>query len=301
MAQEEQSSDAFGKVADDDASGNSFVGRKIKRNENDIGAKKDARNQCDEGQMEKIRHERPFILSGGFPCPSFSQAGKRRGTKDPRWLWPSMFAIIHFLRPEWVVAENVGGFVTWEGGLALDKVLADLEGAGYEAWPFVIPAVAVGAPHRRDRVWIVAHRTGTGAGSNDKGIRQEPIGNGGGQGTDASDAIGERLQGRGKTGKKDCDGTEHGDEQFDGRGRGFDTNEWDEDWYSVALRTCVRNLDDGLSGELVVLPDGTKISHSKWRQEALKGLGNAWCPPVAIEIMKAIRFAEEQRSNQTNP
>lgn len=106
---------------------------------------------------ERLKNEPIFILTGGFPCPSFSQAGKRRGTKDDRWLWPQMFAIIHRLRPEWVIAENVGGFITWEGGLALDKVITDLEAAGYEAWPIVIPAVAVNAPHRRDRIWIVAH------------------------------------------------------------------------------------------------------------------------------------------------
>ncbi len=93
------------------------------------------------------------ILTGGFPCQPFSQAGKRRGKKDDRYLWPDMFRIIAALRPRWVIGENVAGFVS----MGLDNALSDLEDIGYTCWPFVIPACAVGAPHRRDRVWIVAH------------------------------------------------------------------------------------------------------------------------------------------------
>jgi len=98
------------------------------------------------------------VLSGGFPCQPFSAAGKRAGTSDDRYLWPEMFRIIREARPTYVVAENVRGLISWNEGLVLDTVCADLEGEGYEVLPVVLPAASVNAPHRRDRIWIVAYR-----------------------------------------------------------------------------------------------------------------------------------------------
>ena len=93
------------------------------------------------------------LICGGYPCQPFSVAGRRRGEHDPRHLWPEMYRLIRELRPRWVICENVAGHVE----LGLDTVLADLDATGYTATPFIIPACAIGAPHRRDRVWIVAH------------------------------------------------------------------------------------------------------------------------------------------------
>ena len=93
------------------------------------------------------------IVCGGYPCQPFSVAGKRRGAEDDRHLWPEMFRLIEELRPAWVVGENVAGHVS----LGLDDVLSDLESAGYQTRAFVIPAAAVGAPHRRDRVFVVGY------------------------------------------------------------------------------------------------------------------------------------------------
>ncbi len=103
------------------------------------------------------------LICGGFPCQPFSVAGKRRGKDDDRHLWPEIVRLVRELstttgKPTWGLFENVAGHV----GMGLDTVLSDLEGEGYACWPLIIPACAVNAPHRRDRVWILAHASGAG-------------------------------------------------------------------------------------------------------------------------------------------
>jgi len=93
------------------------------------------------------------IVVGGYPCQPFSAAGKRRGDKDDRHLWPEMLRIIQAVRPTWVIGENVAGHIS----MGLDEVLSDLEAEGYQARCFVIPAVSADAYHRRDRCWIVGY------------------------------------------------------------------------------------------------------------------------------------------------
>lgn len=93
------------------------------------------------------------VISGGFPCQPFSVAGKRGGKEDDRYLWPEFLRVIHELYPSWVIGENVPGIIN----LALDTVLADLEAEGYEVQCFLIPACGVDAPHKRERIIIVAH------------------------------------------------------------------------------------------------------------------------------------------------
>ncbi len=98
------------------------------------------------------------IVTGGFPCQPFSVAGKRRGSEDDRHLWPEVLRVIERCRPRYFIGENVPGIISME----LDGVLSDLENQGYTARTFVIPACAVDAKHKRDRVWIVAHTGSTG-------------------------------------------------------------------------------------------------------------------------------------------
>lgn len=93
------------------------------------------------------------LVCGGFPCQPFSVAGKQRGAEDDRALWPEMLRVIREVAPRWVIGENVSGIIPME----LDNVLSDLEREGYTCWTFVLPACAVDARHRRDRVWVVAH------------------------------------------------------------------------------------------------------------------------------------------------
>ena len=109
------------------------------------------------------------LLTGGFPCQPFSVAGKQRGKDDNRYLWPEMLRVIQEARPAWIIGENVAGIVN----LALDQVCADLEGQGYEVEPIIVPACAVDAPHRRDRVWIVAHSKLHGNQRTEQGINAE--------------------------------------------------------------------------------------------------------------------------------
>ena len=95
------------------------------------------------------------IVCGGFPCQDLSVAGKRAGLAGERsGLWYEMLRVVREVRPRWVVAENVRGAVN----LALDTVCAGLEDAGYVVWPFLVPASAFGAPHRRERLFVVAAR-----------------------------------------------------------------------------------------------------------------------------------------------
>ena len=236
------------------------------------------------------------ILTGGFPCQPFSHAGRRQGTADDRYKWPEMFAVIQNVKPNWVIAENVRGLVTWNDGMVLETVCADLESEGYEVQPIIIPACAIGAPHRRDRVWIIANRNNTrsgtsagnvrpkdreenskewqhsqhwacGQGSTTSNSRQQLREQGGSEGVEADTAIGTT---RSETNKR-----EH---QYS----------WETDWREVALATCYDGVDDGLPRSM----DGTTLSAARHRKERLKACGNAIVPQVAMQIFQAIKLAE---------
>lgn len=101
------------------------------------------------------------IITGGFPCQPFSLAGKRKGKDDERYLWHEMLRAIQQIRPTYVVAENVRGLLTIDGGMVFEQVCADLEAEGYEVQPLLLPAAGVNAPHRRDRIFIVGYAANT--------------------------------------------------------------------------------------------------------------------------------------------
>ena len=100
------------------------------------------------------------VICGGYPCQPFSVAGNRRGEEDDRHLWPEMFRIIKEVRPSWVICENVYGHVS----MGLDEVLSNLGAEGYSTKVFIVPACGLDAPHRRNRVWIVANSSSPASG-----------------------------------------------------------------------------------------------------------------------------------------
>ena len=109
------------------------------------------------GDIREYEGQRADVVVGGFPCQPFSVAGKRKGTRDDRHLWPEMLRVIKACKPRWVIGENVRNLTSIQDGMVFEQVCTDLENENYEVQPFVIPASAVNAPHQRYRVWIVAY------------------------------------------------------------------------------------------------------------------------------------------------
>ena len=137
-----------------------FCGRVLEKNFPGIPIHQDIKTLTRDNILENgiWRPSEPTIVVGGFPCQPYSHAGRRKGNDDDRALWPQMLRIVREVEPAWVVGENVAGLLSMDGGRVFDGIVTDLENAGYSVEVFVIPACAVGAPHRRDRVWIIAHR-----------------------------------------------------------------------------------------------------------------------------------------------
>jgi DNA (cytosine-5)-methyltransferase 1 len=205
-----------------------------------------------------------------------------------------MLRAISEIQPRWVVGENVRGLTNWNGGLVFDEVQADLESQGYEVLPFLLPACAVNAPHRRDRIWFVAHTEYNGglrtAGTNEIESRSQRLQERdevqwaterGGLRGDATHANGnERPQGRLlPTGSNPAEG------HLSPRdARGHRSN-----WQIFPTQSPVCGGDDGLPTEL----DG--VTFSKWRNESIKAYGNAIVPQVAFEIFKAIELYEGKK------
>lgn len=219
------------------------------------------------------------VLSGGFPCQPFSHAGKRKGSGDDRFLWPEYLRIIREVRPRWVTGENVPGILTIEKGVVFESICTDLEKEGYTVWTFNIPAAGVEAPHRRERIWIVAYNK-----SNQQrkqsigGLRLESgIFSDGVYSSRFADSINPGLQGNQQR---------RAFEQRERTPRPTPERFENESWFEAATRLCV--VDDGLSGKL----DG--ITLSKWRTESLKAAGNAVVPEIPYQIFQAIQEYEQQ-------
>jgi DNA (cytosine-5)-methyltransferase 1 len=249
------------------------------------------------------------ILTGGFPCQPFSDAGLRGGTNDPRYLWPEMYRAIREIRPRWVVAENVRGLLSWNGeGLVFNTVCTDLENEGYEVWPFLLPACGVDAPHQRYRIWFIAYR----ADARTEGM--QPRRKNGiyetGTAPNADNSGNTSLRG-GDYGNKEKESLEwkFSQPEFSGSCDTWFTPDTASDRLQAGnqIRTSavgrevvgfdkfptqspILSRDDGLSSRL----DG--ITFPRWRQQSIKGYGNAIVPQLGVQLFKTIEAFEKGRS-----
>jgi DNA (cytosine-5)-methyltransferase 1 len=224
------------------------------------------------------------IISGGFPCQPYSSAGKRLGKEDERHLWPEMLRAIREIQPSWVVGENVRGLTNWNGGLVFDEVQTELEAEGYEVLPFLLPACAVNAPHRRDRIWFVAFKD---TNKNGRGSEQWEKETDKWKFRNSCSGNNEFVRTNNEKARTTTDTNKIGlqSKMEDGKlGRELRFTKCDKRnmWDSFPSFYPICRGDDGLSGKL----DG--ITFSKWREESLKAYGNAIVPQVAYQIFKSI-------------
>ena len=291
------------------------------------------------------------VLTGGFPCQPFSYAGKRGGAQDDRYLWPYMFRCIDQIRPDWVVAENVAGILTMvEQGevsevasapalfdtfdrvrryqlretFTLQRICDDLESHGYAVQPVLVPACGVGAPHRRDRVFIIGHTREDAtnvAADSVSGREGTPRtsgsieGDGSGQNQQQSERratsewnhrLSEILRPLTDTQRWMLSelwkldgllGESEGQESTDGHlhvgVRRSEGGTCGERWELFPHQSAIHRGNDGLPFDV----DRLTISFGKWRTEALKAYGNAIVPQVMYEIFRAIEQVEDSQAN----
>lgn len=229
------------------------------------------------------------IICGGYPCQPFSAAGKRRGDKDDRHLWPEMLRIIQAVRPTWVIGENVAGHIS----MGLDEVLSDLEAEGYQARCFVIPAVAADARHRRDRCWVVGYSELNGSSAAEVG--GEPQEDGGGSSKGQGVAKQSARAGRPRDGQEVARGS--GVKNVANAGckpkrcavTGFDNQPINSQTPQQRSKTRDRFANGGWwEPEPAV---GRVVNGIPGRVHRLKQLGNSIVPQVAARILWAIKEA----------
>lgn len=210
-----------------------------------------------------------------------------------------MLRVISETKPEWVIGENVSGLLSLQNGMVFEQVCTDLENEGYEVQPFVIPACAVGAPHRRDRVWIVANATGKRCDNRADNREERQVLSD--QNRHATKNKPERKRRKCGVGETDTNVTNPGQQHGESwRKQGMETNkgkratcandherqgeiDWSKDWIEVATELC--SVDDGFPAQM----GGTTISKARHRREQLKAYGNAIVPQVAIKIFEGIK------------
>ena len=263
-----------------------LTGEKIKKNEN-------------------YNPNESIIVVGGFPCQPFSVAGQRNGSEDDRHLWPEMFRIIKEVKPEWVVGENVPGILTIESGMVFEQVCLDLESEGYTVQAFNIPAIGKDAPHRRERIWIVAHSNKVRECAEFRDVSEKDgeipkrhnnakfsytdseYGN-----TNTEEAGSPLLRKRkqaqvakfrstgsyGDATDPDKGGRKKNDQEL--KTRKFEQNI--PDWSNFPTQSPICGGDDGIPRRLA------NITFPKWRAEAIGMAGNSIVPQIAFEIFKII-------------
>ena len=278
------------------------------------------------------------ILTAGFPCQPFSVAGRRAGADDDRYLWPETLRVIAEVRPAWVIGENVAGILsmvqpvsvvemasetnafgevydmyTERSEFIAERICQELEGVGYSVIPFVVPACAVGAPHRRDRIWFVAHSDRVGwqrrcSGCN--GENEDPS-----QRTDVFSAFGRHGEEQSSpnssnTGSEglQCQGKNR---TIESRATADSSSEWRRELRDKGKEERARNSDELSAGEHTIpnwinfptvsplcsgddgLPiELAGISFPTWRRESITAMGNAVVPQIPQLMMSFIKEIE---------
>lgn len=240
--------------------------------------------------------EKIDVLTAGFPCQPFSCAGSRKGAEDDRYLWPEVLRVIGEVRPTWFVGENVAGITSMvlpgeeiEMGsykdifdesyqetevhqqFVIDRICNDLESIGYSVQPIVIPACAVGAPHRRDRIWFIANRADTGLESVQQwknGIPEFRL---------VTNTDRELFADRDAQRTKRRDKQEITIESFN----------FSNCWGKFPTQSPVCGRDDGIPDQL------SDITVSRWITESTKAYGNSMVPQVVYQIFKFIEKIEK--------
>lgn len=252
------------------------------------GHKTDSRDDGSARFVARCPNCLPYVdlIAGGFPCQPFSVAGKRLGKEDDRWLWPEFARVVGELRPRYVLVENVPGLLAGHGGMG--SVLGDLADLGYDAEWDSVPAAAVGAPHLRYRVWIVAHLSDAARLRGRRAWERTEHGASSQGGTDESRSDGTALahpdsegsQGHGGLG---VFGSGAGEWLARARSRAIDARREPEPGLGRSLDGLSSGLDgawgpgweDGLPRVAQGVPD---------RVNRLRGLGNAVVPQVVEAI-----------------
>ena len=274
------------------------------------------------------------VLTGGFPCQPFSYAGKRGGQQDQRYLWPEMLRVINEVRPTWVIGENVAGIGTMVeqcritdlgsevtlfekgGGLhrytaeytfTIERICFDLESKGYSVQPMLIPACAVGAPHRRDRIFFIAHYTDSCNDLRESGQHESESGkerlserNEVRKPGESSDVRSEMQSSFTDSDLQRCNKSKFAkeprrkerfacEENIKGGIRSLHPK---ERWASFPTVSAVHRGNDGIPFDV----DKLAISIGKWRTESIKAYGNAIVPQVMYRIFEAIEALENDKA-----
>lgn len=244
------------------------------------------------GDVRDVPELDAWLVTGGVPCQPASVAGKRLGASDDRWLWPEALAAVERIRPAWVLFENPTGILSLNHGVEFERICLALEGQSYEVQPIVIPACGVGALHRRNRVWIVAHsererrrqrgNTPTGRNAQEATLLRETVADTNGKGSQGW--VGSELresseqQFVGASGAFMADAAESG---FSERDRERDQSERQ------------RDAESERGGWWTTEPDVGRVANGVSRRvDRLRGLGNAIVPQVACQLIKRMIESE---------
>ena len=235
------------------------------------------------------------IVSGGFPCQPFSQAGKRKGTDDDRYLWDETLRVVTETKPRWFIGENVDGLVNIQDGMVLRQVQDDLEKEGFQVQCLVVPASGIGAWHQRKRVWIIGHNVSNTIGELSDGCS--------GTTRHSESELKGMVSDEAKNWNKVWGKTKRCNQQTGSRGDVSNTTVKGLERHGTQSsdlqesKERQNNSDRGSQGQhtwwqteskLRGVPHGISYELDKDRANRIKALGNSIVPQIAYQLFKSI-------------